>query len=118
MQDYGVDIGLNMRLAMPSKLRSFFQRFPDTEGEQATIRALFCPLVAAAYMYSLPDLKLLGSTDVGRSPDWVTISPDGKAYVANAGSNNVSVVDVKAMKEITRIPVGQVPKRNITAMLP
>ena len=40
---------------MPSKLTSFFQRFPDTEGEQATIRALFCPLVAAAYMYSLPD---------------------------------------------------------------
>lgn len=42
---------------MPSKLRSFFQRFPDTEGEQATIRALFCPLVAAAYMYSLPDMS-------------------------------------------------------------
>jgi len=40
---------------MPSKLRSFFQRFPDTEGEQATIRALFCPLVAAVYMYSLPE---------------------------------------------------------------
>jgi len=75
-------------------------------------------LNSAVYMYSLPDLKLLGSTDVGRSPDWVTISPDGKAYVANAGSNNVSVVDVKAMKEITRIPVGQVPKRNTTAMLP
>jgi YVTN family beta-propeller protein len=57
--------------------------------------------------------------DVGRSPDWVTISPDGKAaYVANAGSNNVSVVDIKSMKEVTKIPVGQVPKRNITAMLP
>jgi YVTN family beta-propeller protein len=76
-------------------------------------------LNSAVYMYSLPDLKLLGSTDVGRSPDWVTISPDGKAaYVANAGSNNVSVVDIKAMKEVTRIPVGQVPKRNTTAMLP
>lgn len=36
-------------------LRRFFQRFPDTEGEQATIRAFFCPLVAALYMYSLPD---------------------------------------------------------------
>jgi hypothetical protein len=28
------------------------------------------------------------------------------------------VVDVKLMKEITRIPVGEVPKRNITAVLP
>src|SRR5579863_389417 len=76
-------------------------------------------LNSAIYFYSLPDLQLLGSTDVGRSPDWVTLTPDGKtAYVANAASNSVSVVDVKAMKEITRIPVGEVPKRNITAVLP
>src|SRR5215471_4848925 len=76
-------------------------------------------LNSALYAYSLPDLKLLGSADVGRSPDWVTLTPDGKtAYVANAQSNSVSVVDIKTMKELTRIPVGQVPKRNITALLP
>jgi YVTN family beta-propeller protein len=76
-------------------------------------------LNSAVYSYSLPDLKLLGSVDVGRAPDWVTLTPDGKrAYVANAGSNSVSVVDISSMKEITRIPVGQVPKRNITAILP
>ena len=71
------------------------------------------------YSYSLPDLKLTGSADVGRSPDWVTLTPDGKtAYVACAASNYVSVVDIKTMKEFTRIKVGQVPKRNITAILP
>jgi YVTN family beta-propeller protein len=76
-------------------------------------------LNTAIYFYSLPDLKVLGSTEVGRSPDWVTLTPDGKtAYVANAASNSVSVVDIKSMKEITRIPVGEVPKRNITAVLP
>jgi YVTN family beta-propeller protein len=76
-------------------------------------------LNSAIYFYSLPDLKLLGSTDVGRSPDWVTLTPDGKtAYVACAASNFVSVVDIQSMKEITRIPVGEVPKRNITAVLP
>ena len=76
-------------------------------------------LNSALYSYSLPDLKVLGSAEVGRAPDWVTLTPDGKtAYVANAGSNSVSVVDVKSMKEITRIAVGQVPKRNITAVLP
>lgn len=76
-------------------------------------------LNSAVYLYSLPDLKLLGSADVGLAPDWVTLTPDGKkAYVANAGSNSVSVVDIRSMKEITRIPVGQVPKRNITAVLP
>ena len=76
-------------------------------------------LNSAIYMYSLPDLKLLGSTDVGNSPDWVTLTPDGKtAYVANAASNSVSVVDIQSRKEVTRIPVGEVPKRNITAVLP
>lgn len=76
-------------------------------------------LNSSLYAYSLPELQLLGSTEVGKSPDWVTLTPDGKlAYVANAASNSVSVVDVKSMKEITRIAVGEVPKRNITAVLP
>jgi YVTN family beta-propeller protein len=52
-------------------------------------------------------------------PDWLTFSPDGKSlYVANAGSNSVSVVDVAAQREVTQIPVGQVPKRNVTVVLP
>ena len=76
-------------------------------------------LNSAVYVYSLPDLSLLGGIDVGIAPDWVTLTPDGKtAYVANAGSNDVSVVDMVGLREVTRIPVGQVPKRNITAMLP
>jgi YVTN family beta-propeller protein len=76
-------------------------------------------LNTAIYTYSLPDLKLLGSAEVGKAPDWVTLTPDGKtAYVANAISNSVSVVDLKSMKEITRIPVGESPKRNITAVTP
>jgi YVTN family beta-propeller protein len=76
-------------------------------------------LNSSIYTYSIPELKLLGQVGVGRSPDWVTLTPDGKrAYVANAASNSVSVVDLDSMKEITRIPVGEVPKRNITAVLP
>jgi YVTN family beta-propeller protein len=75
-------------------------------------------LNSALYVYSLPELKLVGSVDVGIAPDWVTLTPDGaRAYVANAGSNNVSVIDLRAMREVMRIPVGQVPKRNITAVL-
>jgi len=71
------------------------------------------------YAYSMPDLKLLGKVAVGDDPDWLTFTPDGKSmYVACAGSNFVAVVDTRAMKVATRIPVGQVPKRNITAVLP
>jgi YVTN family beta-propeller protein len=76
-------------------------------------------LNSSVYMYSLPDLKLLGAVEVGKSPDWVTLTPDGKmAYVACAASDYVSVVDVAARREVTKIPVGQVPKRNITAVFP
>jgi YVTN family beta-propeller protein len=55
---------------------------------------------------------------VGGHPEWITLTPDGKqAYIAAAGDNAVTVVDTATLKEITRIPVGQVPKRNGTALL-
>jgi YVTN family beta-propeller protein len=70
------------------------------------------------YAYSLPDLKLIGSVQVGSHPEWVTLTPDGKkAYIAAAGDNRVSVVDIATLKETAQIPVGQVPKRNATAEL-
>jgi YVTN family beta-propeller protein len=72
-----------------------------------------------AFVYSMPDLNLMKSIKVGMDPEWVTFTPDGKfLYVACAGSNWVSVIDVAQQKVITNIPVGQVPKRNITAVLP
>ena len=71
------------------------------------------------YSYSLPDLKNLGGAELGgKGAGWVTLTFDGKtAYVANPVTNDVSVVDVASMKEVARIPVGFVPKRNITARL-
>ena len=71
------------------------------------------------YSYSLPDLALLGSAELGgKGAGWVTLTPDGRtAYVANPVTNDVSVVDVASMKETTRIPVGFVPKRNATVLL-
>ena len=71
------------------------------------------------YSYSLPDLKNIGAAELtGKGAGWVTLTPDGKtAYVANPVTNDVSVVDVKTMKETAKIPVGFVPKRNTTAIL-
>ena len=71
------------------------------------------------YSYSLPDLKPIGGAELsGKGAGWVTLTPDGKtAYVANPVTNNVSVVDIKSMKEISLIPVGFVPKRNTTGVL-
>jgi len=84
-----------------------------------TILGVLSKMNTRVYFFSLPDLKMLGESKVGHHPDWLTFTPDGKrVYVANAGSNSVSVVDVATHKEMTQIPVGQVPKRNITAVLP
>ena len=77
-------------------------------------------LNSALYAYSLPDLKLLGGAELsGKGASWLTITPDDKtAYVANEQSNNVSVVDIKSLKEVAHIPVGFVPARNTTWMVP
>src|SRR6202140_1498865 len=77
-------------------------------------------LNSTLYAYSLPDLKLLGGVELGgRGAGWLTISPDDKtAYVANEHTNNVSVVDIKSLKEVALIPVGYAPARNIPWMAP
>jgi YVTN family beta-propeller protein len=73
----------------------------------------------SVYAWSLPDFEFLGGVQVGYHPDWLTSTPDSRyVYAANAGSNSVSVVDRETMTEVARIPVGQTPKRNHTAVLP
>jgi len=77
-------------------------------------------LNSALYAYSLPDLKLLGGVELGgKGAGWLTISPDDKtAYVANEHTNNVSVVDIKSLKETALIPVGFAPARNTPWSMP
>lgn len=71
-----------------------------------------------AYVYALPDLEEVGRVYVGQHPEWVTQTPDGKyVYIAAAGDNQVFVVEAATLKVVTRVPVGQVPKRNATATL-
>jgi len=71
------------------------------------------------YVYSLPDLDLLAGIPTGTDPDWITFTPDSRlAYVANAVSNTVSVIDMQTLQEVTQIPVGESPKRNGIIRLP
>jgi len=70
------------------------------------------------FIYSMPDLKYIGFVKTGQTPDWLTFTPDSKmVYVANAGINSVSAVDIVARKEVAKIPVGEVPKRNGTVVI-
>jgi len=71
------------------------------------------------HAYALPDLRHLGAVPVDVDPFWITFTPDSRyAYVSNAASATLSVIDTQAMQEVARIPVGLVPKRVVTAMLP
>ena len=73
---------------------------------------------ARVYVYSLPDLKLMGSVDLGGRPDWVTFTPDSRQiYIATENNDSVVVIDVAARKEIARVTVGSAPKRNITVSM-
>jgi len=84
----------------------------------------------AVYVYSLddlklvgevalPDLKLAGHGPISAVPNWVTFTPDSKTiYVSNAGLRSVSAIDTQARKLIAVIPVGEVPKRINTMVIP
>lgn len=76
-------------------------------------------VAGAVFIYSLPDLKLLGHVVLGNVPDWMTFTPDSKTiYISVAGENRVSAIDMKTFKEIASIPVGETPKRSGTLVIP
>jgi len=73
---------------------------------------------ARVYVYSLPDLALLGHEDLGGRPDWVTFTPDSKTvYIATENTDSVIAVDVASRKKVAAIAVGDSPKRNITVVM-
>jgi len=84
----------------------------------------------AVFIYSLPDLKLMGHVSLpetpvpgksprGGGPSWITFTPDSRTvYVSTCGTKSVSAIDVETMKELTRIPVGEMPDRISTLIVP
>lgn len=73
----------------------------------------------AAFIYSLPDVKLLGHANTGAGPQWLCFTPDSKfAYVSNSADATVSVIDTHTWKEVATIPAGEVVKRSVVLTLP
>ena len=57
-----------------------------------------------------PPMPTLATVNVGSGPVGVTALPDGtKFYVANGGSNDVTVVDASSFEVLTTVTVGQGP---------
>jgi YVTN family beta-propeller protein len=88
-------------------------------SDQKTL-VIISRLNSALYTYSLADLKLAGTVPLsGKGAGWLVVTPDDKfAYVANEHTNNVSVVDLKELKEIALIPAGFAPARNAAWLMP
>jgi YVTN family beta-propeller protein len=87
-------------------------------------------LANAVFEYSLPDLKLMGRVALpevsplerpasGAVPEWITFTPDSRTvYVSNSAAKSVSAIDTETRKQVAVIPVGEVPKRINTLVLP
>jgi YVTN family beta-propeller protein len=84
----------------------------------------------AVYVYSLADLALIGEVAmpslklpghgaISAVANWVTFTPDSKTvYISNAGLRSVSAIDTQSMKLVAVVPVGEVPKRINTLVIP
>jgi len=84
----------------------------------------------AVFKYSLPDLKLIGFSALpivhplnratsGGVPEWITFTPDSqRVFISNSAARSISVVDANTLKSVAVVPVGEVPKRINTLILP
>src|SRR6516165_2470798 len=84
----------------------------------------------SVFAYSLADIKLLGHVSLPEqivpgkpsrsgNPAWITFTPDSRTvYVSSCGVKTVTAIDVEKMKEVARIPVGEMPDRISTLALP
>src|SRR4029077_13058211 len=84
----------------------------------------------SVFAYSLPEIKLLGHVPLPEqpvagkaprsgSPAWITFTPDSKTvYVSTCGVKTVTAIDTQALKEVARIPVGEMPDRISTLVVP
>jgi YVTN family beta-propeller protein len=87
---------------------------PDRSALWASSR-----LDSRVYAWSLPDLKLIGSVEVGPSANWITSTPDSRyLYVAVSGADYTLAIDVKKMAVVAKIKTGARPARISTVLLP
>ena len=87
---------------------------PDRSAVWASSR-----LDSRIYGWTLPDLKYIGSVEVGPTANWMTPTPDSRfMYVAVSGSDHTLAVDLQKLAIVAKIKTGARPARISTAILP
>ena len=71
------------------------------------------------YVYNLATKKTSPMIHVGKCPNWVAFSPDGKyCAVSNSDTNDCSIIDAHTHREVARVKVGKGPKRVLVVKAP
>jgi DNA-binding beta-propeller fold protein YncE len=71
-------------------------------------------------IYAVPRLEHVRTVQVGPDPNWIVFSSNGQfAYVSSRKNDEISVIDMKALREVKRISgLGQGPSRMRIAPVP
>ncbi len=71
------------------------------------------------YVWDVVTKKTSPIIPVGKCPNWITFSPDGKyGVVSNSDDNNASILDAVSAEEVARVKVGKAPKRVLVVRVP
>ncbi len=105
----------NVRYAkLPSDAKGPLQLYPLSDARYAYVadqgNDFGQPAGNSLYKVDVQQAKTVQTIPVGTAPHGVVVSPDDRyTYVTNMESNDVSVVDNNAGKEVARIKVGKKP---------
>lgn len=71
------------------------------------------------YVYDLATKKTSPIIHVGKCPNWIAFSPDGRyGAVSNSDTNDCSIIDAHTHREVARLKVGKGPKRVLVVKVP
>jgi YVTN family beta-propeller protein len=86
------------------------------DGRHLWVTSLADELV---YVYDTVSRKATGHVAVGKCPNWITFSPDGKySGVSNSDTNDASIIDTATLREVARVKTGSGPKRLLVVNVP
>jgi YVTN family beta-propeller protein len=74
---------------------------------------------SGVYVYDVATNHIATEIPVGKCPNWITFSPNGRyGAVSNSDSDDSSIIDTRTRREVARVKVGKSPKRLLAVTVP